>query len=94
MKINKLQIQAKDGAAAYLIFDSQDIQKRYIKAESKFCKKAYIDYICAFTKAARADTLKALSTQRRLFAATQQYAPSMKNRSWWIYKPNKEDIKA
>ncbi|RLF43499.1 MAG: hypothetical protein DRN17_06275 [Thermoplasmata archaeon] len=92
--IYKLQILAKNGSKVYVIFDSRETQKAYIKAEGKFCKQAYIDYSSAFTKVARELKKEALETQRRLFAETQQYAPSKKNPAWWIFKPEQDKITA
>ena len=84
----------KSGKRAYVIFPSFEQQKKYTKAEQKFCKSAYIDYCSAFTITARKRMKEALDMQRRLFAETQQYAPSKKNPEYWIFHPKMEKVNA
>lgn len=92
--IAKVQIKSKSNKPAFIMLITKDKKDKYVKAESKFCKQAYIDYCCAFTKVARERTKEALETQRRLFAEIQHYGPSSTNVSLWIYKPNMENIRA
>ena len=92
--IDRLEIVNKLGKRAYVIFPSFEKQKQYVKAEQYFCKAAYIDYCGAFTLVARKRTKEALDKQRRLFAETQQYAPSKKNPEYWIFHPKMEKVRA
>lgn len=92
--VDRVAIVTNKGKNAFVIFPSRDTQRKYVKAESKFCLQAYIAYCSAFTIKARKRGKEALDKQRRLFAETQQYAPSKRNPNYWIFHPKMDKVKA
>jgi len=75
-------------------FPNYEVQKRYVDAEYKYCKKIFSEYAAALSKVDRKNKKSSLEAKRVAFAKHVGYGPKRGVPKLWIKLEKQEPILA
>ena len=76
-----------DEDPARIYFPSKEVKEQYVEEEKKFCATATAEFNGAISKSDREEKRREMLKRRAFFANKQGYAPSMRSRKMWFFRP-------